>query len=66
MTELEEKALRYEEALKTILSCYNYEDTDKNAYLQWSKEKAQKKDFFRNSFPDFVLDTVRLALNQNR
>lgn len=63
MTELELKAQKYEEVLKKILSCYNYETPENNAYLQWSKEKTERRDFSKNGFPEFVFELVKSTLN---
>lgn len=61
----EEKELllqKYEKALKDILSCYNYETPENNAYLQWSKEKTKNRNYIRNAFPDFVFELVKATL----
>lgn len=63
MNELEQKAKKYEEALKAILSSYNYHTPEDNAYLKWVKEKTDRRVFTKNAFPDFVLELVKSTLN---
>lgn len=56
-----EKAKKYEEVLLKILTCYNYETPEKNAYLQWFKIKKERNES-KNAFPDFIYELVDTTL----